>query len=224
MRCEKISNIDNLYWLKQGRKRQLATRNRTPGRSYYGEKLIQKNGCELRIWSPYRSKLAAAIYKKTPLRIKKTDKILYLGAATGTTLSHISDINTEGITYAVDISPLCIQRLLSLCEQRRIIPLLEDADQPQRYQHVVEQVDIIYQDIAQRNQAEIALKNTELYLKDEGCLILAVKAKSIDTTADPRDLLKRELQILEKQLTLQHVTRLSPYHKSHYLITAEKTA
>jgi fibrillarin-like pre-rRNA processing protein len=223
MKLERLNGVDNLYWLKSGRKRQLATRNKTPSKTTYGEKLVQINGCQMRIWNPRRSKLAAALHKKTPLNIKKTDKILYLGAATGTTLSHLSDINTEGVTYAVEISPVSIQKLLLLCEARdNIIPLLEDASQPQRYQHVVEEVDVIYQDIAQRNQAEIAMRNAELFLRKGGQLILALKARSINTTANLGAVLKKEVQTLEDKLTIQQITNLSPYHKSHYLITAEK--
>ena len=222
MKLEKVSNTDNLYWLANGKRQQLATKNKTPKKTFYGEKITWINGCELRIWNPHRSKIAAAIHKKTPLHIKKTDKILYLGAATGTTLSHISDINTEGITYAIDISPTSTPKLLTLCKARdNIIPLLEDANQPQHYQHIIEEVDIIYQDIAQRNQAEIALKNTKLFLKKTGWLILTIKARSIDVSSDPKNVLKKQLQTLENKMNIHHITNLKPHHKDHYTITAK---
>lgn len=225
MRLEKLSGADNLYWLKSKGKRQLVTRNKTPSKACYGEQLVRLGDCEVRVWNPRRSKLSAALHKKTRLRLRKTDKILYLGAATGTTLSHLSDINTKGINYAVEISPLSMQKLLLLSQMRdNIIPLLEDAGKPWRYQHVVEEVDVLYQDIAQRNQAEIAAGNAELYLRRGGQMLLALKARSIDTTASPRAVLEKELEVLEQTLRVQQIINLSPYQKSHYLITAEKTA
>ena len=221
MKLEKVSGTDNLYWLSNKKREQLATKNKTPTKRFYGERTTWIDGCELRIWNPHRSKIAAAIHKKTPISIRKRDKILYLGAATGTTLSHISDINTEGITYAVEISPTSTSKLLTLCEAREnIIPMLEDADQPRDYQGIVGEVDIIYQDIAQRNQAEIALKNTELFLKEKGELILTIKARSIDVSSNPRDVLRRELERLEDKLTISRIKNLKPYHKDHYITIA----
>lgn len=221
MELEKVSNIDNLYWLTTGRREELGTKNKTPGRTFYGERRTWVNGCELRIWNPYRSKIAAAIHRRAPISIRKTDEILYLGAATGTTLSHISDINTEGITYAVEVSPTSASKLLTLCEAREnIIPMLEDAEKPRDYQGIIGEVDIIYQDIAQRNQAEIALKNTELFLKEKGELILTIKARSIDVSSNPRDVLRRELERLEERVMISHIKSLKPYHRDHYITIA----
>ena len=74
----------------------IATRNLTPGTSVYGEELIQED-VEYRIWNPRRSKLAAALLNGLKnLELDDASKVLYLGASTGTTVSHISDIVTEG--------------------------------------------------------------------------------------------------------------------------------
>lgn len=48
---------------------------------------------EYRAWNPFRSKLAAAILGGVDqIHIKPGCKVLYLGAASGTTVSHVSDI------------------------------------------------------------------------------------------------------------------------------------
>lgn len=48
---------------------------------------------EYRVWNPFRSKLGAAILGGVDqIHIKPGAKVLYLGAASGTTVSHVSDI------------------------------------------------------------------------------------------------------------------------------------
>lgn len=48
---------------------------------------------EYRAWNPFRSKLAAAILGGVDqIHIKPGAKVMYLGAASGTTVSHVSDI------------------------------------------------------------------------------------------------------------------------------------
>ena len=67
----------------------VATQNLNPGISVYGEELIQED-VEYRIWNPRRSKLAAALLNGLGnLDLEETSKVLYLGASTGTTVSHI---------------------------------------------------------------------------------------------------------------------------------------
>ena len=48
---------------------------------------------EYRAWNPFRSKLAAAIVGGIEhIHMKPGSKVLYLGAASGTTVSHVSDL------------------------------------------------------------------------------------------------------------------------------------
>jgi fibrillarin-like pre-rRNA processing protein len=101
---------------------RLATRNLTPGKRVYGERLVKWNGVEYREWNPYRSKLAAAIangLKFVP--IQEGTHVLYLGAASGTTPSHISDIVGEkGLIYAVEFSPRVFREFMEkLVDQGR---------------------------------------------------------------------------------------------------------
>ena len=45
------------------------------------------------MWNPFRSKLAAAILGGVDkIHMKPGSKVLYLGAASGTTVSHVSDL------------------------------------------------------------------------------------------------------------------------------------
>lgn len=48
---------------------------------------------EYRVWNPFRSKLAAAILGGIDeVHMPPGSKVLYLGAASGTTVSHVSDV------------------------------------------------------------------------------------------------------------------------------------
>ena len=77
----------------------LVTKNIVPGESVYGEKRIAiDNGAdgtktEYRVWNPFRSKLAAGILGGLEdIYIAPGKKVLYLGAASGTSVSHVADI------------------------------------------------------------------------------------------------------------------------------------
>jgi len=216
-----------IYWaiLEDGTKR-LATRNLTPGRTVYGERLITFKGIEYRIWDPYRSKLAAAILKGLKaVPIKPGNKVLYLGAASGTTASHVSDIVGEnGHVYCVEFSARAIRELVNnVCAYRpNMSPILEDARLPERYSMLVEKVDNIYCDIAQPEQAKILADNADLYLKRGGEIMLAIKAQSIDVTKEPSEVYKREIETLKtRNFKIKEVIHLEPYDKAHAMIVAE---
>jgi len=190
------------------------------GLKVYNEKLVKYKENEFRSWNPYRSKFAAAILNGFSNTIKPNFDVLYLGAATGTTVSHISDILKEGLIYSVESSPIAVKKLIQVSKKRKnIIPILEDANHPDRYSSIVPIVDMIYQDISQRNQAEIFIENIKRYLKQNGFGILMVKARSIDVSLDPKKafdlvcskLKNNDLKILDK-------INLNPYEKDHIAI------
>ncbi len=203
---------------------KLVTKNLVKGQRVYGEKIIEKNGVEYRVWNPYRSKLAAAIYKGLKeIPIEKNHRVLYLGAASGTTASHISDIVVEGVVYCIEFSPRVFKDLLSVCEPRKnMIPLLRDAGKPWEYLDVVEECDIIYEDIAQPNQVEILIENSKFFLKDGGYAMIAIKARSIDATRSPSEVFEREIKKMEKHFEIIKKIRLEPYEKDHLFILAKK--
>jgi fibrillarin-like pre-rRNA processing protein len=207
-------------------KNQLFTENlqECKGIKVYGEKIIKNKNKELRSWMPYRSKLAAAILNGLEIEIKKDYNVLYLGAATGTTVSHISDITRDGIIYAVESSPVSMKKLITVCEKRpNIIPILNDAFHPDRYASIVSNVDLIYQDISQRNQAEIFFENIKKYLRENGTGIIMVKARSIDVAIKPKIVYEKVCNYLkEKSLSIKQVFELEPYEKDHAVIIISK--
>lgn len=89
---------DGVYIAKGSGADLLCTKNFVPGESVYNEKRISVEGkdgekIEYRVWNPYRSKIAAAVLGGVKdIYIKPGTKVLYLGAASGTTVSHVSDI------------------------------------------------------------------------------------------------------------------------------------
>jgi fibrillarin-like pre-rRNA processing protein len=218
--------LEGVYWLTlEDGSRRLATLNLDPGRSVYGERLVRVGKKEYRIWDAYRSKLAAAILKGAkPVPIHPGAKVLYLGSASGTTASHVSDIVAEdGAVYCVEFASRAMRELISsLCVNRRnVYPILEDARFPERYTRVVPGADSIYCDIAQPDQARILADNADLYLKKGSGSMLAIKSRSIDVTLSPSDVFEREIEVLRSRgFTVQSVVRLEPFDQDHAMVTA----
>ncbi len=208
--------------------RRIYTLNLTPGKRVYGERLVKWKGKEYREWNPRRSKLAALIKKgyKGPLP-KEGDVVLYLGAAQGTTPSHVSDIvGPQGLVICVEFSAKAFEKLLPLCEERQnMIPVFADANNPEEYADLVPgKVDVVYEDVAQKRQTEIGLKNVRMFLKEKGLFMIMVKARSIDVTRDPQTIFREEKKKIEKAgLEVVDVVRLDPFEKDHAAIIALKT-
>lgn len=227
MRVSKHETFKNVYWveLEDGTKRP-ATLNLAPGAQVYGERLIKSGDLEFRIWDPYRSKLAAAILKGIKyMPISEGSKVLYLGAASGTTSSHVSDlVGLGGVVYCVEISSRPLRDLLVVCNRRpNMIPLLADASKPMSYRSLIKGVDVIYQDIAQPEQSEILIANANIFLREGGHALLALKARSIDVTKEPKDIYAEEISKLEKHLEIIDVKNLEPYEMDHAMVLARKT-
>jgi fibrillarin-like pre-rRNA processing protein len=216
-----------IYWIVvEDGARRLATRNLTPRKDVYGERLIRADGAEYRLWDPFRSKLAAAIWKGLNIvPIKPGHQVLYLGAASGTTASHVSDVVGEtGHVYCVEFAARAMRELVNnVCAFRlNMTPILEDARMPQKYTVFAEQVDVIYCDVAQPEQAKILADNAERFLKEHGWAMLAVKSQSIDVTKKPAEIYKREIRNLESRgFTLKAAVELEPYDKAHAMIVSK---
>lgn len=154
--------------------------------------------------------------------INYTSTVLYLGASSGTTVSHISDITTKTI-YAVEFAPRSMRELIQNCNDRNnVIPILADANYPEQYaKFIFEEIDVVYVDIAQPNLTEIAILNCKKYLKDGGLLILAIKAKSIDVALPIQTIFNAEIQKIEnKGFEILEKISLSPYSRDHLMIIA----
>ena len=203
---------------------RIATKNLVPGQRVYGERLYNYEGVEYREWNAYRSKLAGALLKGlVELPIKEGDKILYLGIASGTTASHISDIiGVGGRIFGIEFAPRVMRDLLVVVAQRKnIMPILADARFPEKYRHLVEGVDGLYADVAQPDQAEIVVRNARLFLKDGGYMLMAVKARSIDVTLEPSEVYKREVDTLKAGgFEIVDVVHLDPFDRDHAMIYA----
>jgi len=203
--------------------RNLYTENLMPGRDVYGERLVTFRGTEYRPWDPRRSKLAALLLKGWKiLPLARTSQVLYLGAASGTTVSHVSDLVPEGTIYAVELSRRVFQKLLELAESRHnVLPILADASTPEAYAGTVGRVDLVYQDISQRDQVVILERNLR-FLDPDGTVVLMVKSRSIDVARDP-DKVYREVEsaLRKKGLHVLGTVPLDPLQRDHAAVVAE---
>lgn len=110
----------------------------------------------LQIWNPFRSKLAAGILGGLEtIYMKPGSKVLYLGAASGTSVSHVADIvGPTGSVYAVEFSHRSGRDLINMATRRtNVIPIVEDARKPMAYRMLLPMVDVIFADVAQPDQA-----------------------------------------------------------------------
>ena len=204
---------------------RLYTKNLTPGKTFFEEKTVKEGAEEYREFDLRRSKLAAAIAKgATNIGIRKGNIILYLGASHGYTPSYVSDmIGTEGTLFGVDIAPRVVRDLVFLSEQRKnIIPILGDAHHPESYADKICLPDVVYQDLAQRDQAEIFLNNCRLFLREGGYGLLAVKARSIDVKTPSKRIFEEVRKKIEKHFTVIDFRILEPFEKDHCMIIVKK--
>jgi fibrillarin-like pre-rRNA processing protein len=234
----------NLYLDKKSRHPKLFTVNLIPGEKYFDEDLKKldtkflghrKNeifssdfkkiqGLELRHFDAKRSKLAAAIVKDvSQIGIKEDSKVLYLGASHGYTCSFLSDMVNNGIIFALDFAPRVVRDLIFLTQKRKnLIPIMADANQPRTYAHRIFPVDIVFMDVAQKNQTEIFLKNCDQFLKEGGFGLFSVKSRSIDITKKPKKIYQEVRAELEKHVTIVDFRILDPYEKDHCIFVIKK--
>jgi fibrillarin-like pre-rRNA processing protein len=206
---------DNIFWIKIEGEKRLATINLVPGNQVYREKLVKIDDEEFRAWDPYRSKLGAAIMNGLQLLpIVRKSKILYLGVSTGTTASHVSDIvGPNGIVFCVEHSSRVARDFLERVAAFRsnIVPILQDARSPKEYFSVYGPVDVVYVDIAQPDQTEIAILNCKTYLKK----------RSIDVTREPSQVMRSEIKKLSANFEIIQEINLEPYEGDHGMIIAK---
>ncbi|MDI6643018.1 MAG: fibrillarin-like rRNA/tRNA 2'-O-methyltransferase [Candidatus Hodarchaeaceae archaeon] len=226
MKVTEHKRFESVYWVElDDGTRKLATVNLARGCQVYGERLVEVQGVEYRLWDPYRSKLAAAILKNIKeVPIGPGKRVLYLGAASGTTASHAADlVGQGGCVYCVEISSRPLRDLLVVCAKRpNMAPILADARHPCTYCALVEKVDVIYQDVAQPDQTDILLANVNAFLEEGGHAILALKARSIDVTKEPREIFRDEMEKLEKEMEIIDAKILDPYEKDHAMLVLRK--
>jgi rRNA 2'-O-methyltransferase fibrillarin len=221
----------------RGKEDMLVTKNLTPGESVYGEKRIavetsagaaNEDGTpavtktEYRVWNPFRSKLAAGVLGGLDeIFIRPGAKVLYLGAASGTSVSHVADIvGPTGIVFAVEFSLRSGRDLINMATHRtNVIPIVEDARHPLRYRMLVSMVDVIFADVAQPDQARIVALNAHHFLKANGGVVVSIKANCIDSTAPPEQVFAREVQKMrEERIKPMEQLTLEPFERDHCIV------
>ncbi len=203
---------------------KLATKSIAPGVRVYDEELKKIKEIEYRLWNPYRSKLAAAIINGlSELNIKHNSSVLYLGASTGTTPSHVSDIvEKTGSVYCVEISKRSMRDLLNVCEKREnMFPIFEDARKYESYSSDVGIVDVIYEDVAAPDQAKILLANSSM-LKKNGSAYVAIKSQSIDVSKDPKLVFEQFIEEISDKFKVAQRVKIEPFDKMHLFLHLKK--
>lgn len=207
--------------------KRLFTKSLAPGKRHFEERIFKENGVEYRQIDPLKSKLAAAIEKGiSQIGVKPGDVVLYLGCSHGYTPSFMSDIvGNDGFVFALDFAPRVMRDMVFVSEKRQnIVPIMADANHPEKYMHKIMQPDYIYQDIAQKNQAEIFLKNCRMFLKKGSFAFLAVKSRSIDIAKKPKQIFGEVRTIIEqsKELVIVDYREIDPMQKDHCVFVCKK--
>ncbi|KAK4559856.1 hypothetical protein RGQ29_008868 [Quercus rubra] len=215
---------EGVFYMKVKGDDVLLTKNMVPGQSVYNEKRVNSQNedgtkVEYRVWNPFRSKLAAAILGGVDdIGMKPGAKVLYLGAASGTSVSHVSDIvGPTGVVYAVEFSHRSGRDLVNMAKKRtNVIPIIEDARHPSKYRMLVGMVDVIFSDVAQPDQTRILALNASYFLKAGGWFVISIKANCIDSTVPAETVFAMEKDKLkENQLKPFESITLEPYERYH---------
>lgn len=220
-------------FVAKGKEHLLVTKNLVPGESVYGEKRISvetvgedgsdtKLKIEYRVWNPFRSKLAAGILGGLDdIHISPGKKVLYLGAASGTSVSHVADVvGPEGAVYAVEFSHRSGRDLIGMARRRtNVVPIVEDARHPMKYRMLVPMVDVIFADVAQPDQARIVGLNAHHFLKNGGNIVVSIKASCIDSTAPAEVVFAAEVKKMQGEMIKPHEQlTLEPYERDHAMV------
>jgi fibrillarin-like pre-rRNA processing protein len=223
-----LEDKQNIFWFQIDGEKKLATENLIPKNQVYNERLVKIKGTEYRIWNPFRSKLAASIMNGlNDFPFIQKSSVLYLGVSTGTTISHISDIiGKNGVIFGVEHTSRVARDFLDrvATHRKNIIPIIQDARNPTEYFSVYNKVDVVYVDIAQPDQTNIAIENCKMYLKSNGYLFLVIKTRSIDVTKDPKHVINSEVKKLESDFYVEQIIDLRPYDKDHAMVIAKSSS
>ncbi|MCX6767747.1 MAG: fibrillarin-like rRNA/tRNA 2'-O-methyltransferase [Candidatus Micrarchaeota archaeon] len=204
---------------------KIATKSLAPGTTVYGELTRKIGGDEYRFWDQRRSKLGAALVKGLrTMPIIPGSKVLYLGAASGTTASHVSDIVGEnGVVYCVEFSARAMRDLIAVCEKREnMVPILADVRMPEAYECDVPKVDVVYEDVADREQARILLENAAKFLPAGRLAAIAIKARCVSAAANPKQVYSQVLSQLHPVFEIVEKIDLAPFEMDHLFAVLRK--
>ena len=195
-----MATKDSISWIIVNNSLKLTTRNLIRGNKFYNEKIVFSNDQEYRVWTPYRSRLAAAILNGIEiLPIIEKSRVLYLGTSEVITLSHISDIiGTEGVVYVVEHSQENAKELIEKLVPKRdnIKPIIMDMAKPSQYEIIDGKVDVVYVDVEQSKEVEIALLNCKIHLRVGGYLLFMVKTRSVDEYQGKKFIINDKMELV----------------------------
>ncbi|KAJ1510364.1 fibrillarin [Coelomomyces lativittatus] len=112
------------------------------------------------------------------------------------------------------------RELVGVAKKRtNIIPIIEDARYPNKYRMLVGMVDVVFADVAQPDQARIVALNANHFLKNEGHVVISIKANCIDSTVDAATVFAKEVKKLqEEKIKPQEQLTLEPYERDHAIV------
>ena len=216
---------DTIFWITVKNKKKLATLNNASINEVYNEKIIKINGKQYNLWNPYTSKLAAAIVNGMEIYpILKKTKVLYLNGTIEKTLSHISDIiGVNGKIFILrDINENSKNFLENVMNDRtNVFTITRDNGDPAKFSSKTEMVNVVYVDITQHNETEVAIQNCKRYLTDGGFLMLVVPTKKIDFVNNPNGQNLEEIQKLQSSFEIIQQINLTDFFKEHSMIIAK---
>ena len=216
---------DVIFWVTVRNEKKLATLSNVSTNQDYKENLVEMNGKQYSIWNPYMSKLAAAIINGMEIfPILKKTKILYLDPTSEKTIKHISDI--VGINGKIFVVRNIMKNSKNFLEQiaknrSNIFTIIPDKTNPARLTGMTETVDVIYIDIAEHNQTEIAIQNCKNHLRIGGFLMLIVPTKNIDFANNPSKKNQEERKKLQTSFDIIQEINLTDFFKEYSMVIAK---
>ena len=218
-----VNKFPHVYKEQKGRWTNYFVASET-GKSYFDERVVKTPRGKFREVNPERSKFFAAIAKGiSQIGVKEDSSVLYLGASHGYTVSFLADMVRKGRIFALDFAPRVMRDMVFIAEEKNnIAPIYADAAQVDTYAEFVGQVDVVFMDVAQRNQVEIFLKNCDKFLKPGGFGLLALKARSVDVSKKPKVLFKDVKAELDKVHPVVDYRELAPFEQDHAFYVIKK--
>ncbi len=100
---------------------------------------------------------------------------------------------------------------------------LADAQLPERYRADVGEVDFLYQDVAQREQAGIFVENAEACLAPTGRGVLMLKARSVTQRRPPNVIVRETRERLGRAaLRIDGEASLAPFSRDHVALAVHR--
>lgn len=114
------------------------------------------------------------------------------------------------------------RQLVTNCGPRpNMMPVLADATRPGGYGFVTDRADVVYEDVAQKGQADILADNMDAFGAEWG--MVAVKARSEDVSAQPAAVFDRTAdRLAERGFRIADRRSLEPFEKDHAMIVVRR--